>query len=1430
MADQLVGFRQKQGVNQSLPMKRLFTCIFLLWVLRPGLIRAQAPLAGARSEAARFRFEHLTVNEGLSHSDAMCAVQDKAGFIWIGTHDGINRYDGYGLKKYQLPINTRNGLSSNRIHALHVDPQGRLWAGSEGAGLSLFDADHDRFVNISERVGATVSQASLAQLSLAEVVAITTDSTGRLWVGTLRHGLFMLRVAANNTLSSVEQVALPTHVGPDYGITALVTGRDGTLWVGTPQDGLWAVVPGGGSSPVLKTTPFTHRNIRTLHSDPRGNLWVGADNHIFWVYQPTQHSFSTQALPQLMPGLECLFFDSMGQLWAGTIYGLYMWQPRTTSGSDLPVQTEKPSLFMPRDDDPLSINSARIHQIFEDTNQILWLSASAGGLNKINLRYKPFVNLYRQYAQRPTLANNFVNALYKDEARNCLWIGTRNGFSRYDLTTKTYRNYANRQLPGDATGIDVCSFHQTADGRLWVGTRYDGLYVLDGEKLTLHTAISDKLSLASTSLESIVEDKYGTLWIGTLDLGLMRFDRAGRLLQHIHTGNSTLPTNRFTFLLYDTDKDLLWASTRGAGVLKLQVQPQSIRLLRQFSYQPNDTTSLSVNFAWPLLKDHRGSIWIGTIGGGLNQIVTNGQGREVIRRYDKQIPASNVESMLEDEQGHLWMGGAGLVRFNPATGQWLRYVVEDGVQSNSFKVGAAWQASDGTCFFGGIKGLTYFKPRDIQPNPHAPVIRLTSLRIGNKPVLAHEQLNGHVILTKQIDKTTEITLKAAENDFSIDFVALNYANPGKHNYAYQLIGYNDTWVTPGPGQRSATFANLPEGDYQFMVKADNGEGHWVTRPAALHITVLPPWYRTNFAYMIYLTLIVLALIVYRRIALAQQKLKNTLALETFRAEKEKEVTDLKLRFFTNVSHELRTPLTLILGPMEELVSAKNVFHGFREKVVLMHQQTRKLLDLVNQLMEFRKVESGHVSLRASEGNIVNFLTELYLIFRLKAEELAMDYALEAPDTPIRMYFDRNKLEIIVTNLLSNALKYTPQGGKIRMRITVTGSPEKPGVFRAGKLQDNYLQLTVQDWGVGMKADEVSRIFDPYYQASHTETLRIMGTGIGLSLVKQFVEAHSGDISVESSPGQGTLFALRFPFGTAHLLPGDLLPTSAPSEPVTNFLPSLTEGESPVANLTVPTVPGAVRMLIVEDNSELRQYLQQLFEPAYEVFVAVDGLDGWEKTLSLLPGIVVSDVMMPRSDGLELCRKIKQHPKTMHIPVVLLTARVAVVHELEGLETGADEYMAKPFNPKILYAKIAVILQGRYLLKEYYQRQILLEPTEVTIPDPEKILLEKAMAIVEENLADPEFNVPGLVRKMGMSQSAFYRQIKAITGQTVVEFIRDVRMKRAAQLLASGTLRVSEVAAQVGMEDIKHFRKTFQSVYTISPSDYAKQHQELAKVD
>ena len=1417
-------------------MKKLAVRVICWIIVCVNLAASTGSVRAQGVPASEFRFEHLTVNDGLAHSDAEAVAQDRAGFIWIGTNRGINRYDGYRLKKYALPINPLNGLSGNRVHALHVARDGRLWAGTESAGLSQYDPDHDRFRSFDEQRTPRAYQVLARQLARADVIVLASDPRGHLWVGTEHQGVFVLDVDPGGNLRSLRRVRLAGRTAVAYGVTSLVASSEGQIWFGTIGAGLRVLQAGvarpSGAPLVAQPALLPAGTIRGLHLDRRGDLWVGTTQQVLWVARRNRLrgcNLVATPLPQACREIHDLRLDSFGRLWVGTDYGLYLWAAAPATGTAPPVQPTPPVLFLPVGGDPFSLQSERVHQLFEDRNQVLWLGASAGGLNRLDLRQKPFGHLQQQLAVQPTLPNNYVNAIYKEEAANLLWIGTRNGFSSYDLARKTYRNYLTWNPAGDATGVEVSSITQASDGTLWLGSRTHGLYTLrraaGRETLSHLGALANQPGQVAISAESIAEDRFGTMWVATFNAGLSRFSRAGQRLK-TYRAAAGLPTDQFTFLLYDRQKDVLWASTHNAGLLKLRVTADSLILLKQFAYNAHDPHSLSVNYVWPLLQDRQGTLWIGTLGGGLHALRTDARGRETIERCG-WLPESDVESILPDDEGHLWIGGTGLYRVNPRTREYLRYDVADGLQSNSFKIASACRAQDGTLYFGGINGITYFQPRAIQANPYPPVVRITGLRLANKAVGVGERVNGRVLLAHDFAVPQTLAIRADENDFSVEFVGLNYATPKKHQYAYRLVGYNADWVAAAPDQRTATFANLPPGDYTFLAKASNGDGLWATTPAALRFTILPPWWRTWWAYLIYALATFGALAWYRRVEMAQQGWKNKLAQEQFRVEKEKEMTDLKLSFFTNVSHELRTPLTLILGPMEELMTAANRFTGLKDNIVLMHQQTRKLLELVNQLLDFRKVEAGPVPLRAAPADAIRFLTEIFLLFKLKADEQQVAYSLQVPAEAVELYFDPGKLEIVLTNLLANAFKYTPAGSRISLAARVVGRPDQPAAFGPAGPTDNYLQLQVADRGIGMNPAELANIFDAYYQAAQTDTLRLMGTGLGLSLVKQLVERHGGAIVVESQPREGTTFTVRLPFGRAHLAPADPAPP-APAEPAFYALAPLVTDPAP-APADEP-LPGRKSLLIVEDNDDLRHYLAQLFTADFAVILAADGVEGWEQAHALLPDLVVSDVMMPRSDGLELCQRIKQHPRTMHIPVVLLTARTAAVQELEGLETGADDYVSKPFNPQVLHAKVSAILRNRCKVREFYQRQLLLEPTEIVIPEADKLFLEKAMQVVEANLAEPEFNVQALLREMGMSQSFFYRRIKSLTGQSAVEFIRDVRLKRAAQLLSTSALRVSDVAYHVGFQDLKHFRTIFQKSYGMAPSEYAKQHRGDEPVD
>lgn len=1341
------------------------------------LLTAASPRALAQGN---FRFEHITVNEGLAHSDAVAVLQDKSGFIWIGTNNGIDRYDGYELKNYLLPNSNFNGLYNNRILSLHLAEDGGIWAIADEQGVYFYEPESDRFRSLAELSPDKDTQTLLRKISARAVLDITPD---RLCVATRSHGLLILSFSPEKKITGVRQIPFLKD-GSNVTVFRLEKDTTGNLWVGTLGLGLWYL--GKDRDTLVRLHQWPHANVRALLFRPNHTLWVASENSVGRMHTV---SSGIQWLKNSFASINCIYEDSFKQFWIGTNFGLHLIRDIRAEGDDL--LTYHNQVFSVDSDNPFAINSNRVHQVFEDSFNNLWFAASAGGLNKVNLLAKPFGVINRM--NNHELPDDYINTLWNE--KEVLWIGTRNGFSRYDKGTRTFRNFLNNTVSASTTHISVSSIYDAGDGNLWVASRENGIYLLDKKSLSLRRLadVPGERPWAQIEPLCIREDGQGQIWIATFYAGIYVFDKTGRFIRTLNTGNSALPSDNITSLLYDRAEKVMWISTRNAGVCKLR--PDDLQLLNHFFFNPESRESMKVNYAWPLHKDRKGNIWAGTLGGGLH-LIHKVNGKEVITRYDQWLPESNVETILEADSGELWIGGRGLYRFDPEKKTYLHFDVADGLQSNSFKIGAAAKDTDGALYFGGINGISYFNPSQISLNPYPPKMQITRVRIVNYEL---SEENPRAILSGPFSSADQITLKDSENDFTIEFVGLNFHNPRKQRYAYKLEGYHENWIPLLPGQRIAAFASLPAGDYTFMVRADNGDGVWAEEPATLKLSILPPWYKTWWAYTLYVLIAVAALTWYRNVRARQRELRQKITLEQMEKQKEKELSDMKLSFFTNVSHELRTPLTLIINPAEDLMQAVEPQTEARQKAELVHKQANKLLSLVNQLMDLRKIESGNMKVQLQNADIIAFIREIFLIFKIKADELNIRYTLDVFSGEAAVSFDPAKLEIILTNLLSNAFKYTPEGGKVELSVM------RPDA--------EHLLIRVADSGAGIRPEDLKHIFEPFYQVVRKDRPKTPGTGIGLSLVRELVQVLDGTIEVQSEAGSGSVFEVKLPYNPAS---SDtvLLPESA-SPPPPEVPPAEPVDETLSEN----------HLLIVEDNADLRAYLGGIFGRHLRVTTANDGREGLEKALETLPDIILSDVMMPEMNGLELCEKIKGNPKTAHIPVVLITARAAAVHELEGLESGADDYIVKPFNPRILFSKIQSLLLNRRKLREYFQRQILMEPTTSGIPDTDREFIRNAMEIVENNLTNKQFGVQSLVSESGMSQSAYYRKLKNITGQSVVEFIRDVRLKRAAQLLVTGRFRVTEVMDMVGIEDYKYFRSAFQKLYSVSPSEYAKNHEK-----
>jgi signal transduction histidine kinase/DNA-binding response OmpR family regulator len=740
--------------------------------------------------------------------------------------------------------------------------------------------------------------------------------------------------------------------------------------------------------------------------------------------------------------------------------------------------------------------------------------------------------------------------------------------------------------------------------------------------------------------------------------------------------------------------------------------------------------------------------------------------------------------------------------------RFVNYDEADGLQGKAFNNKAAFRTRSGELIFGGPNGFNIFRPSTIELNRQVPHVVFTDFQVFNKSIGAGEKLNNHIILDKAITYIREITLPHTNNVFTVEFAALSFFQPAKNKYMYRMEGFTDEWLVTDGSERKATFTNLNPGEYTFRVRAANNDGFWSKEDAALKIHVLPPFWKTRWAFAGYVLIIIGALLLARRIVLERARMSFQLEQERQEAHRMHELDMMKIRFFTNVSHEFRTPLTLILTPLEKLMKS-NTDAGQQQHLMLIHRNARRLLNLVNQLLDFRKMEVQQIRLSPVQGDIVKFIKEISFSFSDISEKKNIQFTFHSSLTSLNTFFDPDKLEKILFNLLSNAFKFTPEAGNVRVELNIRTS--------GNGTEAEWLEIKVQDSGIGISADKHEKIFERFFQDDIPGAMLNQGSGIGLSITKEFVRLHGGLITVNSEPDKGSTFIVALPVKKAvdqvavqSAMQQEIMPALALEQEANN-------GQSAPSNgMKKPVV------LLVEDNEDFRFYLKDNLKHKYTVIEAANGKEGWQQALSLVPDLIVSDVTMPEMTGIELCKKIKRDPRTSHIPIILLTARTAEEQQMEGLETGANDYITKPFNFELLVSRIKNLIVQREQIRKTFQKQIEINPSEVNIPSLDEKLIQKTLALVEKNMSNAEFSVEELSRELGMSRVYLYKKLLSLTGKTPIEFIRTVRLKRAAQLLEKSQLTVSEIAYQVGFNNPKYFTKYFKSEFNVIPSMYISQ--------
>mgnify|MGYP003939795167 CR=1 FL=1 len=1366
-----------------------YCCLLILSMLTLGFAYGQ-----------HINFKHYTITEGLSQNTVLCLMQDREGFIWVGTEDGLNRFDGYEFINYRHENDHPKSISSNHINALMEDTDGKIWVGTS-AGLNIFDRNTETFDLLSTRSDTRKTDY---------ISSIFKDSKNNIWIGTFEGLKRYDRTSQSFELYQFYQDKDSLEFNKIYHVGE---GADNMLWVCGLRD-LKRFDPGSKKylplPVVLEKDPTLKRSIaRYIASDSLGNTWIASTNEGLFVYNTDKNKLTnyrkeanTNSLPSNI--VRIVSFVNDNEVFVGTRDGLSIFNRR--NGKFRNYNNDKY--------DPRSLSHNSVRSIIKDKSGNIWIGTFTGGLNLVNL-YERFSFIGEYMGNNPGLSYRVIGAL-ASEKNGGFWAGTEGG--GLNFVTQDISSFTSFDLPGSNLSIfnnTIKALYPDGDS-LWIGT-YSGLLLMNKQTRT----IRDYPINSTRGVQAIIRNTKG-LWLGTNSQGLICIDRHGKQkIFRNQTGNpKSISGNNITAIVKD-ESDNLWIGTeRGLNYF-------DGKAFTQFLYQPHEEYSLNSNNILSVCIDRKGRIWVGTKGGGLNLL--DRKTKKFYALTEEQGLGNNViHAIEEDDEGILWVStNKGISRISIKeqgtvplrTGDFSisNYTYEDGLHSSQFSSNASFKDAHGTLYFGGINGIIYFNPSRIKEDKNDPDIVFTDFLIRNRPAnFSHENSP----LQQTINETKKIVLSYDQAFITIKFAALNFLNPGKTQYAYRLENFSndDDWHYVG-NQRTATFTNLDAGEYILRVKATNNDGIWSDKIKEVKIIVLPPWWKTWWAYLLYIAFISGLLYLFYSYSLRNAKLKNELFYEHLSREKEQELAEQKLNFFTNISHEIKTPLTLILTPLEKLINLNEGNNKILNQLMLIKRNGDRLLRLVYQLLDFRKFEAGNMALQVSSENIVEFCKEIVLIFKPYARDKGIKIDIQAQQSEINAWIDTDKIEKVLYNLISNALKFTAEGGHIVLRIDSVQKDLK-----------EWITIKIIDDGIGIPEDRIDKIFEQYAHYNEYNT-NGYGSGIGLTFSKALVELHHGQLYAESTQpavdSKGyTCFTIELPAGKEHFQEGDIIhelqddDTNEEGVVTPEYIHS-TALHAQRKQLILEDAAGEKNiMLIVEDNLDVQQFIADHFEEFFDIKTANNGKEGLRIALDVSPDIIISDVMMPEMSGIELCQHIKTDSRTSHIPLILLTARTPLLYKIEGIETGADDYITKPFNLRLLEARVWNLLEARKRLRDRYKENITLEPKNIAITSPDVKFLERVMSYIEKNLDEPGLNVEEIGKEIGMSRVTLYRKIKALTNQTVIEFIRSIRLKRAAQLLEQNQFNINEIAYIVGFTDVDYFRKCFKERFGKTPKEYA----------
>ena len=1432
------------------------------------------------------RFEHIDTRQGLSQNNVLCMFCDSKGFLWFGTMDGLNRYDGYNFKVFKSVEGQENTLTHNRISKIWEDSLNYIWVETYEGYYHYYNPEDESFTTFPNYLKSLEEKNSILN-------SFYQSSNDEIWLGSSNSGAYFLKYDPEMRIyKSKQYLSRGVSSISNNSVNSIIKDQDENIWIGTNR-GLnfiqkenlmnneasfkhfyanlyftsaikskYLIYFGTRNGGIIiydqqtksfidcpkSLTSLGGINIRNLDKYNDGNIIISTTDHGLFLYNREKDELIQFDLQG--KSVNSVYIDKKKMIWVITDqFGITKVNPilgtskhYTLTPEELKPLVDNERLYLYEDHEeefwigthgaglalydrlndrfvfyrnvpnmPGTISSNFVHCIAEDKSGLLWVGTGQinGGINKIVKASSAFNQIIPK-PEMEQLSDNVVRSIFQDR-NGSIWLSTKSGeiyiYNSNLVLISVLKNITtgSRKLPG----YNIYSIIEDDEGYIWMGSKGGGVLVSkkpitdrnlkysDMQFIHYQNDENDSNSLSSNFVYSILQDKEKKIWISTYGGGINKLIRRVNntlYCQRFNTGNSGLSSDEVRYL-YEDHKGNIWIGTTfGLNLLPPEEKNKTSPVFTSFLFNPQNPKSISNNDVIHIFEDSNQKLWLGTFGGGLNLLDKDTAGLFSFKHFNTGNGLINdaVFAILEDEKGKIWLStGKGMSLFNPEEESFENYDKNSGLFDENFSENTCFKTKKNNLLFGSLNGMLIVYPERIEKSEYKPPVFITNFQLSNRDVNIKDPESP---INVNIETLNKISLHYFQSSFSFEYTALSYYAPNLNKYKFILENFDNDWNIVG-NQRKATYTNIPPGKYVFKVTGASWDGTWNDEPVSLQIRIFPPWWKSKLAYLVYFILSIGLLILARRILLNYYRLHNELLIE-------RRVNEIKLQFFTNISHEIRTPLTLILGPIEDIKSIKRIPAQLLERIEIMERNAKRMLRLVNQLLDFRKIQKEKMSIVIQKTDLIKFTQEIAEHFKpiIKQKKINFNFLCNYDILPV--YIDLRKFDSVVFNILSNAFKYSPVEGEVKLEII--------------KENDEFVHIVVSDEGPGIPKDKQNILFQRFTTLNEGNEA-FEGSGIGLNLSYEIMKLHKGTILAKNNPEKGSTFTIKLPLGKDHFQIGDFAKEEFSHIKHQEIIEEFGEDDLILDN--EKEEKEKKKVLIVEDNFEIIYYLKNILKNEFEIKSIANGKEGLEKIKEFHPDLIISDVMMPVMDGIEFTRKIKENIETSHIPVIMLTAKSTVEDQIIGVESGAESYILKPFNADLLKAVVHNIVKQRENILAKYSGKKYTDIGEVKVTRKDDEFMQNIVNIIDENYQDPEFNVEKLVEISSVSRTLLYNKLKGLTGLSPVEFIRQMRLKYAAAILKETGRGVSETAYLSGFNDIKYFRKCFKELFGVSPKEY-----------